>query len=141
VLAVGPATAREIEQMGLRAYVAPADFGGLGSLLEKIDGSVTGTYLYPCSEAAPTESRADEARKRGIELMPFAFYENEPCSPGPLPAQPFSQVLFTSPSTVASYFTNYPDEIHSSRAWLAIGPSTKEALRQIGLKGVMIDDD
>ena len=139
LLAAGPSTAREIEQMGFQASVAPATFAGLDALLAKMDGVLAGLYLYPCSDAAPTDARVIDAAKRGVQLMAFAFYENKPLSPGPLPSVPFSQVLFTSPSTVTAYFTNYPDEVKSNRTWLAIGPSTLEALGQKGLKGVMVN--
>jgi len=140
LLAVGPATAYEIEQMGFQAAAAPAGFDGVASLLETLDNSYAGRYLYPCSSAAPASLRVEEALKRGLELLPRIFYENRTRSPGPLPREPFHRVLFTSPSAVEAYFFNYPDEIHHAREWLAVGPSTQEALRVKGLQGVTIDE-
>jgi hydroxymethylbilane synthase len=140
LLTVGPATAYEIEQMGFHAAKAANGFGGLDSLLKTLDAQDAGRYLYPCSSSAPVERRIVDAKQRGIELVPCPFYENRPHSPGPLPGLPFTRVLFTSPSTVNSYFTTYPDEASHAREWLALGPSTLGALSQKGLKGVLIDE-
>jgi hydroxymethylbilane synthase len=140
LLAAGPSTAREIEDVGFQPAAASAGFGGLGELLESLNDACAGRYFYPCSTRAPTEDRIAAARRKGIELMPHCFYENQPVSSGPLPATNFQRVLFTSPSTVESYFASYPDEMQCEREWLAIGPSTLEALQQRGLKGVLIDE-
>ena len=140
LLAVGPATAGAMERLGLRADVVAPDFGGIASLGPRAAGVAAGRCLYPCSSASPAADRVRALAAHGIDLVPAVFYETEETCPGPLPAGPFGSVLFTSPSTVRSYFRHYPGERSAGRRWLAIGPSTLAALQAGGLKGDVIDE-
>ena len=141
LLAVGPHTAEELERLGLRADLQAPDYGGLASLAARAQDAFRGRCFYPCSSAAPQPERARTLAVRGIEPVPEVFYENLEHRPGPLPERPFARVLFTSPSTVRSYFKQYPDEVRSPRGWLAIGPSTLEALRELHLEGELIHEE
>lgn len=138
LLAVGPSTALELERMHLVADVIGTGFGGAASLAAQIHTARPGRYFYPCSRVAPGDERAAALSRAGIELAPCVFYENNDISPGPLPEFPIARVLFTSPSTVESYFTRYPEELGASREWIAIGPSTLGSLRRRGVNGICI---
>jgi uroporphyrinogen-III synthase len=133
LLAVGPSTADTLAQHGLRADLAAHALQGVRDLATRIPDSLQGTYLYPCSDAAPTTQRTAFLADFGITLIPEVFYQNQPAPPLPLPKQPFHRVLFTSSSTAQTYFDRYPDERHANRTWLAVGPSTLETLQSLHL--------
>jgi siroheme synthase/uroporphyrinogen-III synthase len=133
LLAVGPATAAELAGFGLRADCTADGFEGVRSLAGKLQPEWAGPYLYPCSDAAPVQARRERISSGGIELVARTFYLNRQVDPGPLPRRSFERVIFTSGSTVEAYFTLYPAELKARRAWLAVGPSTLEALKALGL--------
>lgn len=138
LLAVGPTTARELAAHGLRADLAAASLGGVRDLVQQVTEAMRGRYFYPCSDAAPVGARQATMRPYGIELVAEEFYCNQPTPVRPLPAQPFARVLFTSGSTVKVYFERYPDEKRAERTWLAVGPSTAEALEALGLETELV---
>lgn len=133
LLAVGPATENELRGYGLRADGAADNLGGVRRLTERLSADFAGRYLYPCSDAAPQQQRADALRAHDIELAPRVFYRNERMPPRPLPRLPFARVLFTSTTTVRAYFEQHPEERTAPREWLAVGPSTLQALKALGL--------
>lgn len=139
LLAVGPATADELRATGLRADLAAESLGGMQALADKIPPEYRGTYLYPCSDAAPVEKRAALLKDVGVTLDPCVFYQNQRVAGKPLPRLRFDRVLFTSASTVRTYFENYPDETGASRTWLAVGPSTLRAIEAAGLQGELLE--
>jgi len=139
LLAVGPATADELRATGLRADLAAESLGGMQALADKILPEFRGTFLYPCSDAAPVEKRAALLKDVGVTLDPCVFYRNERVGGKPLPRLQFERVLFTSASTVLTYFENYPEEAGSSRTWLAVGPSTLRAIEATGLHGELLE--
>lgn len=138
LLAVGPATSEELRAHGVKADLAAASLGGVRDLASRLTETHRGRYLYPCSDAAPVGDRQAFMQPYGVELVPEEFYRNEPTPPHPLPAQPFGRVLFTSGSTVKTYFNRYPDESRAGRTWMAVGPSTAQALEALGLEAEMI---
>lgn len=138
LLAVGPTTTRELGRYGLKPDLAAASLRGVRDLAEHLTDSLRGRYLYPCSNAAPRERRAAFLAEFGIELVPRVFYTNRPTPARPLPRQPFGRVLFTSSSTVRTYFERYPEERKADRVWLAVGPSTLETLVDLGLEADLL---
>lgn len=134
LLAVGPATEQELRHFGLRADGAADNLGGVRALALKLGNPFTGRYLYPSSDASPHAERVDALRAHGIELAPVVFYENRETAPRELPRLPFDRVLFTSTTTVQTYFRRYPLERERKRTWLAVGPSTLKALQELGLE-------
>ena len=134
LLAVGPATAGELQRYGLRADAAVDGYGGLSALVAGPAKNMSGTYLYPCSSIAPLAQRRDTLREAGLEAVAETFYDNEPVPRRPLPDRPFGRVLFTSTSTVDIYFDYYPEETARARIWLSVGPSTTRALHTHGLE-------
>lgn len=138
LLAVGPATAEELRRYGLRADAAADNLGGIRSLCERLTPDFKGVYLYPCSDAAPQPERGAALRPHGVALRPVVFYRNVRLPVRPLPRLPFNRVLFTSTSTVQAYFEGHPEELSAPRVWLAVGPSTAEALAALGLSAEII---
>ena len=139
ILAVGPSTAEELEKVGIRADLTEPSMGGVRSLSKHLGASDAGAYLYPCSDASPINERQAAVKDHGVELIPVPFYMNRTVDYKTLPRLPFQRVLFTSSSTVNAFFENYPEEKESNREWLAVGPSTREALEKHGLKGYIIN--
>ncbi len=133
LLAVGPATAGELERYGLRADAAVDHYGGLSALVAGPARDCKGTYLYPCSNVAPLPQRRATLNEAGLEAVTATFYDNRPAPYRALPDRPFGRVLFTSTSTVDLYFDYYPEEAKRDRIWLSVGPSTSRALRARGL--------
>lgn len=138
LLAVGPATDKELRGYGLRADGAADNLGGVRRLTERIATAFQGAFLYPCSDVAPQQQRVESLRAHGIDLLPRVFYRNVRVPSRPLPRLPFTRVLFTSTSTVRAYFEQYPEERMADREWLAVGPSTLQALRELGLNAATI---
>lgn len=138
LLAVGPATAQELATVGLKADAAPNNFGGATALAGELGDAYTGRYLYPCSSAAPVETRIAAMQAAGIELVPQVFYDNESIQQERLPRLPFPRVLFTSGSTVRAYFEQFPEEREAGRRWIAVGTSTLKVLEELGLPGEVL---
>ncbi len=134
LLAVGPATENELLRFGLRADGAADNLGGVRALARKLGQTFAGRYMYPSSDASPHAERVDSLRGHGIELAPVVLYENRETAPRELPRLAFDRVLFTSTTTVQSYFRRYPLERERKRTWLAVGPSTLKALQELGLE-------
>ena len=140
MLAVGPSTAEAMERLYLRADATGTGFDGLRGLAGALPAGGGSALFYPCSRAAPAGDRVEILRRVGLRLRPHVFYENRTNTPGPLPTD-FDRVLFTSPSTVAAFFSCYPEQVSTPFRWLAIGPSTLAALRERGLKGELLHED
>jgi len=138
LLAVGPSTQEELALIGLKADAAAANLGGIESLAKKLNDADRGAYLYPCSNESPKAERTARLRDFGIELIPVEFYRNQPTVTRPLPRLEFTRVLFTSSSTVQTYFDHYPEEMTTHRTWIAVGPSTLKALQARGLTAQLL---
>ncbi len=138
LLAVGPSTADELRRAGLRTDLACESLHGVRELAERITPALRGRYLYPCSDAAPREERASFLHGHGIELTAHLFYRNREMPFRELPRRPFTRVLFTSSSTVRVYFSRYPDERRAKRTWIAVGPSTRRTIEEMGLRAEML---
>jgi len=141
ILAVGPSTAKELMRYGLRADAAPDSFGGVAALARDLakgqSETFSGRYLYPCSDASPQAERVDALKQMGITLHPSVFYRNHRETPEQLPRLVFRRVLFSSGSTVKSYFAQFPEELKADRDWLAVGSSTKRVLEGFGLNATI----
>lgn len=134
LLAVGPRTAAALQRHGLKADAAAPGFGGVAALA-KLEGEWGGRYGYLTSDQSPVEDRQQAVRSAGMELDPVRFYRNRTVHPSRLPSLPFHRVLFSSGSTVHAYFDRFPEEKTAPREWIAVGTSTLNALRKLGLNG------
>ncbi len=141
ILSVGPSTTMELERYGIIADASADTYGGVSALSEGISDDFAGKYLYPCSDAAPVQQRGNTLRMHGIDICPYIFYSNRVTAYSKLPDIPFGRVLFTSTSTVKAYFDTYPHELEEHRTWLAVGPSTLNALEAMGLSADIIDGE
>ena len=140
LLTVGPATEQELRRFGLRADLSAASLGGVAELAGQLTNAYRGAYLYPCSDAAPVDERTAMLQPHGLKLAARTFYANRPMPRRPLPRLPFHRVLFTSGSTVRTYFNWYPEERTSPRIWLAVGPSTRKAIEALGLEAELLGE-
>ena len=138
ILAVGPMTAEGLKSYGIKADATPNSFGGIEALGKELAPEIAGRYFYPCSDTAPQEKRISAVREFGIELNPQVFYENHAVHYDTLPGLHFDRVLFTSSSTVQSYFKNFPNEHQAKRTWLAVGTSTLKTIQELGHQGVVL---
>ena len=138
LLAVGPSTQEELAATGLRSDAAAPNLGGIESLVKELAPGERGVYIYPCSNESPKSERVARMRDFGIELVPVEFYRNQPTEKRPLPRLAFSRVLFTSSSTVHTYFERYPKEKDAHRTWIAVGPSTLKTLHKLGLPSQLL---
>ncbi|MCC5848889.1 MAG: hydroxymethylbilane synthase [Verrucomicrobia bacterium] len=133
LLAVGPLTAKALENRGLKADAVPEGFGGAAALAD-LAGDWRGVYGYPTSDQSPIRDRQAALTDKGIQLDATVFYHNTPTAPEHLPLLPFARVIFTAGSAVRAYFDRFPEELQADREWLAVGTSTLMALRKAGIQ-------
>lgn len=137
IWAVGPLTAQSIKRFGLRADAVPKGFGGAAALAD-LEHLKPGKYGYLTSNVSPVAERQEAFEGTGIKLDPTVFYTNQPTKTEKLPHQPFNRVLFTAGSTARAYFTKFPEERKSNREWLAVGSSTLNVLKDLGLEAHIV---
>jgi uroporphyrinogen III methyltransferase/synthase len=134
IAAIGPATARALQQCGIVADVVPerAVAESLAQALEGLD--VRHALVARASEAR--DVLPDALRARGARVDVLALYETlpEPFSEQVLAAaRKADYVTFTSSSTVHS-FLRAAGELPATTRIVSIGPVTSAALREHGLE-------
>jgi uroporphyrinogen-III synthase len=140
ILSIGDATSKALTQIGVNASLQPeiATQEGMMDLLDRIDCE-EGYFFYPrSSRARATLSYYMRVRKLRHQVCDLYDTKlNQEFNIGCLDA--FSEIVFTSPSTVNAFYRRYPS-IPSSIKISAIGPITQAALdEEIGLqKGKII---
>lgn len=138
LMAVSASIAAEMKHVGLRADLTTTSRGGMDELAQRIPDGIRGTFLFPCSGEVISSAKSTLLSARGIELVPLPFYETREIAHRHLPRIPFSRVLFTSERTVSAYFNQYPSELTAERIWLAVGPTSFQALESRGLHAKQI---
>lgn len=134
--AIGPATARELEQHGLRAdfvpeeYIAEAILEGIGPIKGK-------RILLPCAAEA-REVLAEGLRLRGALVEEVATYRTLPTEATGLKEmlKGVDMVTFTSSSTVRSFCQALGEEAASLMGGIkvaCIGPVTARTAEELGL--------
>ncbi len=125
VVAIGPHTAKELEDRGVKVDAIPEKFDSthLTTLIEKSD---TENWLYPCSSRSKNPLHSLE------NVTIFSFYETQLREVEPLDLQTFSAVFFSSPSTVDSFIVNYK-EIPSELSLLVYGEPSVKKLESVGI--------
>lgn len=140
---IGPATAAELWQQGLRADFMPATYQAEGLIESLRDQDIAGkSFLIPRARVArdllPRALREKGARVEVVE----AYQTVKPRLPArdlvrwlePVP----DAVTFTSSSTVVNFFRSLtPQMKHNLRCrthLISIGPVTSRTLRQMGFK-------
>lgn len=131
IFAIGPVTAKELKKKGVENIEMPAEATQEGmvqmlSLLRIKEGY----FLMPQSSQARGVLAHFLVRKQ-IRHQAIFLYETTPKVPDPVPClREIGEIVFTSPSTVKSFFDFFkkiPDNIKLT----AIGPITKNVLRDI----------
>ncbi len=135
ILSIGDATSKALTQIGVNTYLQPeiATQEGMMDLLDRIDCE-EGYFFYPrSSRARATLSYYMRVRKLRHQVCDLYDTKlNEEFNIGSLDS--FSEIVFTSPSTVVAFYRRYAS-IPSSIKISAIGPITQAALdEEIGLQ-------
>lgn len=133
ILSVGQATTSRIEQNGYPVWKTAENESaeGLVELLKAQDPS-KGFYLWPHSaKSRPIVS--DYLRERGFSFLEFALYDTQTLelSTSPVNLNFFTEVFFSSPSTVDAFLSVYggiPPHIKP----VSIGNVTGEYLNRLG---------
>lgn len=143
VAAIGPATAKELENRGIRPDFVPEKYVAehvVSGLLER--GVASGTRILIPRAKVAREVLPEELRKAGAEVRILPVYETGLNEQGPeslqdkLNAGDVDYVTFTSSSTVDNFFQLLPPEElkkHLPKVKLAcIGPVTAKTLEGYG---------
>ena len=142
VAAIGPATARAVEGMGIRPDLVPASYVAEGVAQAMLELGMKGqkVLLPRAAEARDVLPRA--LREAGAEVDVIAAYENVPSDKHreqvmeALEAGTLDCVTFGSSSTVRNFLASIPlDELkkHPGVRFAAIGPVTADTMRALGL--------
>lgn len=142
VAAIGPATARAVEGMGIRPDLVPASYVAEGVAQAMLDLGMKGqkVLLPRAAEARDVLPRA--LREASAEVDVIAAYENVPSDEHreqvmeALEAGTLDCVTFGSSSTVRNFLASIPlDELkkHPGVRFAAIGPVTADTMRSLGL--------
>jgi len=148
VAAIGPATARSVEEAGLRVDVTPEEYRA-EALIEALEGvSIAGArVLIPRAKVA-REILPEKLRGAGAEVVVPPAYVSVPSSEGREQLEKLLEngeidcVTFTASSTVENFVRAFGEEDAArllSRTRVAcIGPITAETARKYGI-GVEVE--
>jgi uroporphyrinogen III methyltransferase/synthase len=138
--AIGPATARAIEALGLRVDFTPSIHTSMDILREFPEDVRGQRFLLPRSAQAP-EALADGLRRRGAIVEEWAAYETAPARDGAaheikekLDASEIQVVTFASSSAVRHLVEAIGAETISKALVACIGPVTAQTARELGLR-------
>ena len=135
VAAIGPGTAAELEQHGVRADVVPERFVAEG-LVEELGGlPLQGRRVLIARAAGARSVLPDALRGRGADVDDVALYDTvpEPLADGQRERLArATYATFTSSSTVR-FFTEAGGELPPTARLVSIGPITSETARELGL--------
>lgn len=143
IAAIGPATARRLEEVGLRVDVVPKEYRAeaLISVLEG-DSLADKRILIPRAKVA-REVLPDKLREAGAEVVVPPAYESVPSSEGRealakrLEAGEVDCVTFTASSTVENFARAFGEEaarMLSGARVACIGPITADTARGLGFR-------
>ena len=129
--AFGKGTAKVLEQMGL-----PVDFCGTGDGATTADAfqnlAIGKRVLFP--RAQHSQKTIQRLLSQQLQVHDLVVYNNVPKTDFNLP--PMDILIFTSPMNATTYFGRYQWKI--SQKVLAIGATTGQALKQLGVATVAI---
>ncbi len=152
VAAIGPATARALEEHGVRVDLTPDEYVAEG-ILERL-GNVAGQRLLLARADIARRALADGLRLRGAEVDEIAAYRTviQPADPemirrALLDDERVDAITFTSSSTVRGLIAGLaalglePRSTLRGVALAAIGPITAATLRENGLEPAFIAEE
>ena len=142
VAAIGPATAKAVEAMGIRPDLVPSSYvaEAVAEAMLKLGMKGQKVLLPRAEEARDVLPRA--LREAGAEVDVIAAYRNVPSDDNrekvmeALEEGSLDCVTFGSSSTVRNFLASIPlDELkkHPGVRFAAIGPVTAETMRSLGL--------
>ena len=144
IAAIGPATVRKIEEVGLRVDVVPEEYRA-EALIEALEaGSLAGERVLIPRARVAREVLPEKLREAGAEVVVPPAYESFPSSEwkedlaGLLEAGEVDCVTFTASSTVENLVGAFgPEEaarLLAKTRVACIGPVTAETARGLGLR-------
>jgi uroporphyrinogen III methyltransferase / synthase len=133
--AIGPATARALEERGVRAEFVPEEY--VAESLAAGLGEVRGQrMLLPRADIA-RRALADDLRAQGAAVTEVAAYRTVPAEPDPTGLRELRRgvdaIIFTSSSTVRNFVAMVGDLHLVDAAIACIGPITAASAREAGL--------
>ena len=138
VAAIGPATAKRLEELGVKVSLMPDRFVAEGLLERLVD--VRGLRILIPRAKVARDVLPDELRRRGAHVDVLPIYETY------LPSRKESEkerlkeadvITFTSPSTVANFLKitgDYGRRLCEEKVVASIGPVTTEKARELGIE-------
>ena len=129
IWAIGPRTARELADAGVRDVARPPrpDSDSLADCLP------AGTWLYPCSDRSRNRLHALPG------VRPVVCYATRSRVTEPLPLDRFQGVVFSSPSTVEGFLTAHP-AIPPHLTVYVMGRFTRRRVEAAGVNPAVIAD-
>lgn len=151
VAAIGPATARALEEHGVTPTLVPDEYVAEGILRGL--GNVAGKRLLLLRADIARKTLAEELRHRGAEVDEVAAYRTVVVPPDAamlrhlLDADRPDAITFTSSSTVRGLLQSLdaaglsPAEVLEGIALACIGPVTAGTLRELGLEPALVAEE
>lgn len=137
IAAVGEATARAVEEIGLRVDFVPGEAVG-ESIAREFPEPLPGLRFLMVRARHGREALPEALRAAGASVDPLSVYETVEDDQGAeeveaaFGAGRVDAVVFTSPSTVRAFRKRLPEAPLDGVAAVCIGPVTAEAARQHG---------
>lgn len=143
IAAIGPATAKRVEDSGLRVDMVPQEYRAEALLEEISSGSLVGQrFLIPRAKIA-REVLPEKLREAGAEVVVPPAYESAPSADGRdalaarLEAEEVDCVTFTASSTVENFVRAFGEEdaarLLRETSVVCIGPITAKTARGYGM--------
>ncbi|RAP31982.1 hypothetical protein DID75_05555 [Candidatus Marinamargulisbacteria bacterium SCGC AG-410-N11] len=136
IIAVGPKTADTLKTYGILADYIPSRYSGEGIIdyFSKIE--VTNQHVLVVTSDISKPRIIDYFEQRGIRYTRLNLYQTQLVKDVYSQIQSDDIVLFTSESTVTSFFDRYPD--YTSIKAVAIGETTYNILKTYSLKHISL---
>jgi len=107
VVAIGETTASTLEEIGVSVDFMPEEASSTGILALMKTKNLEGTkILVPCSNLAEAYLPS-ELQKLGAQVKKLVVYQNIKPKAGKVDLNGFDEIVFTSPSTVRNFISEY----------------------------------
>jgi uroporphyrinogen-III synthase len=141
IAAVGAATAESVRRTGWPVDLLASGRGARALADEMVGAGVArgSRVLYPCSDLARTDLR-QALQADGAEVVALEVYQTVPHADGDALHEECNRAgrwhvaVFASPSAVSRFVevAGDPDQVMVDRLAVGIGPTTAQALREVG---------
>jgi uroporphyrinogen III methyltransferase/synthase len=144
IAAIGPATARRVEEAGLRVDVTPEEYRAEALIEALAHGSLAGKRVLIPRARVAREILPEKLRESGAEVVVPPAYESVPSGEGRERLRELLEnggvdcVTFTASSTVENFVRAFGEEeeavrLLSETSVACIGPITAETARKYGI--------